>query len=427
MSSSSVYFDFHQPSLGGFSTLSPQEEAAFSNMKMMMNMQQAKLNHLSSKLSQSNDNNELQTTQDNHPSSSISQLDFPRQQFPEKLYHMLELADAQGFGPSSNAVSWLPNGRAFAVRDEKVFMESIVPLFFKQTKMRSFARQLSHWGFKRLKADSYAYCHERFVRGSPEELGFMVRITVKSKSNANQKTPVDLPPKVSKRQLDQREGDCAQVSLGSLSGISSQSPFPMESLKSRQVSMEYNVPYPTSQYLVAEPSFKRRVSMQDDGELDSMLDQVGISRHDPIMLALNESRIKSKSNSMGTTCANQKKPADLPPKVNEVQLKQSEDDCVQISLGSLSDVRVSSQSPIPRGSLKSKRASIEADVPLSFSSVGYLPSQYLVAEPSFKRRVTMKCNDVPVGVLDDIGILALNEGVPRDEFAEFIDHMIHLL
>ena len=289
MSASSVYYDFRQPSLSKSSLpLPPQEEAVFSNMKMMMDMQQAKLNHLSSKLSQSYDNSEPQTTQNNHPSSSISDLEvyFPRQQFPEKLYHMLELADAQGFGPSSNAVSWLPNGRAFTVRDEKVFMESIVPLFFRQSKMRSFARQLNLWGFKRLNTSdgSCTYCHERFVRGSPEELRFMVRITIKGKSNANKKKPADLPPKVDESQLQHHiEGGCTQVSLSSLSDVhvSSQSPIP------RQMSMEADAPHPTSQYSLAEPSLKRRVSMQDDDE-PADLSGVGISRHDPIMLALDK-------------------------------------------------------------------------------------------------------------------------------------------
>ena len=362
---------FHQPSLGGFST--------FSNMKMMMTKQQEKLNHLSSKLSQSNNNSEPQTTQDNQPY-------LPRQQFPEKLYHMLEMADAQGFGPSSNAVSWLPTGRAFTVRDEKVFMESIVPLFFNQTKMRSFARQLNLWGFKRLNdTDSCTYCHERFVRGSPEELQFMVRITIKSKSNASQKKSTDLPLEINGVQLQHREDDCTQVYLSSLSDVhvSSPLPIPWKSLKSKGVSMEADAPHPTSQYLLAELSFKRRVSMQDDDEPADIMSGVGISRHDPIMLALNKGSTRSK--------------------------------------------HVSSQSTIPRESLKCRRVSMEADVSPSVSpsvsSVGYPPSQYSVAERSFKRRVTMDT----VGMLDQVGILALNEGVPRDEFAEFIDHMIHLV
>ena len=271
--------------------VSPQEEEMHS-MKMMMNMQQLKLNHLSSRLGQSNHKNDLQTTQVNQSTSSLSQseVSFPRQQFPEKLYHMLELADAQGFGPSSNAVSWLPNGRAFSVRDEKVFMESIVPLFFHQTKLRSFNRQLNLWGFKRLNTGdcSRTYCHEHFVRGSPEELRFMVRIRIKSKSNINQKKPVDLPLKVNEKQLQHREDDCTQVSHGSLSDISFPPPIPGQNLKSRRVSMESIVPCPTtSQYLVAEPSSKRQASIKDDDEPDGM-SRVGISRHDPVLLASNE-------------------------------------------------------------------------------------------------------------------------------------------
>ena len=48
-------------------------------MKMMMNMQQDKLHHLSSELSQSDDNEQLKTTQDttirHSSSSSLSQLE----------------------------------------------------------------------------------------------------------------------------------------------------------------------------------------------------------------------------------------------------------------------------------------------------------------------------------------------------------------
>ena len=233
------------------------------------------------------------------------------QQFPEKLYHMLELADAQGFGPSSNAVSWLPNGRAFSVRDEKVFMESIVPLFFHQTKLRSFKRQLNLWGFKfkRLNTGdgSRTYCHEHFVRGSPEELRFMVRIRIKSKPNVNQKKHThnneqhneenaeehakedtsepndeqsDKEDKKSEEEQHAKDGkssddmsiseessepaakkkkgsnsNCTQVSHGSLSDISSPSQIPRQNLKFRlRVSMESNVPqqFPEKLYHMLE-------------------------------------------------------------------------------------------------------------------------------------------------------------------------------
>ncbi|KAL7534199.1 hypothetical protein ACHAXR_005717 [Thalassiosira sp. AJA248-18] len=70
-------------------------------------------------------------------------------QFPVKLYAMLELADVQGYGSSSNAVVWLPHGRAFRVLDGQRFVESSALLFFRQTTIRSFYRQLNYWGFKR--------------------------------------------------------------------------------------------------------------------------------------------------------------------------------------------------------------------------------------------------------------------------------------
>ena len=69
------------------------------------------------------------------------------EQFPVKLYAMLELAEVRGFGCSG--CSWLPHGRAFRIDDESEFMKVAVPMFFKQSKIRSFYRQLYLWEFKR--------------------------------------------------------------------------------------------------------------------------------------------------------------------------------------------------------------------------------------------------------------------------------------
>ena len=71
-----------------------------------------------------------------------------REQFPVKLYSLLDMAHMQGIG-CSGAVAWLPHGRAFKILDENEFMEVAVPMFFKQTKIRSFYRQLNLWGYKR--------------------------------------------------------------------------------------------------------------------------------------------------------------------------------------------------------------------------------------------------------------------------------------
>ena len=48
---------------------------------------------------------------------------------------------------------------------------------------------------------------------------------------------------------------------------------------------------------------------------------------------------------------------------------------------------------------------MEADVSQSVSSVGYPPSEYLLAaQSSKKRRVTMEGNGLPAGMLDQVGI-----------------------
>lgn len=72
-----------------------------------------------------------------------------RGQFPAKLYALLELSDLSPGGKARLGVGWLPTGRAFRVSDASAFMEKAAPLFFRQTKFRSFCRQLNLWGFRR--------------------------------------------------------------------------------------------------------------------------------------------------------------------------------------------------------------------------------------------------------------------------------------
>ena len=66
--------------------------------------------------------------------------------FPSKLYQMLEKAEALGL---SAALAWRSHGRAFAIRDKELFVDRVMPMFFKATKLRSFQRQCHLWGFKR--------------------------------------------------------------------------------------------------------------------------------------------------------------------------------------------------------------------------------------------------------------------------------------
>mmetsp|Transcript_16146 Transcript_16146/g.34117 ORF Transcript_16146/g.34117 Transcript_16146/m.34117 type:complete len:391 (+) Transcript_16146:93-1265(+) len=106
-----------------------------------------------------------------------------REQFPVKLYTMLVMA-SNGITEISTCVSWLPHGRAFKIWNEDKFMTVVVPLFFKQTKIRSFFRQLSFWGYRRIieGPDAGAWYNEFFLRGQPNEMKKMARIKKRGKS-----------------------------------------------------------------------------------------------------------------------------------------------------------------------------------------------------------------------------------------------------
>lgn len=68
-------------------------------------------------------------------SDGIDTCNRPSSHFPYKLYDMLEYAaDSEFF----YAVSWSEDGTSFAIHDKDEFMMHVVPLFFKQTKFRSF-------------------------------------------------------------------------------------------------------------------------------------------------------------------------------------------------------------------------------------------------------------------------------------------------
>ena len=67
--------------------------------------------------------------------------------FPYKLHKMLEYVENSGM---ESVVSWLPHGRAFKVHKPEAFMKTVVPVFFKQNKYKSFQRQLHLYGFERI-------------------------------------------------------------------------------------------------------------------------------------------------------------------------------------------------------------------------------------------------------------------------------------
>ena len=85
--------------------------------------------------------------------SSIMSPTCANDTFPFRLHSMLNSIDdffpSAGSSSDTSPVTWLPHGRAFIVLDKDKFLTDIIPVYFSQTKMRSFTRQLNLWGFKR--------------------------------------------------------------------------------------------------------------------------------------------------------------------------------------------------------------------------------------------------------------------------------------
>jgi len=98
--------------------------------------------------------------------------------FPEKLHTMLKYVEKENL---TDVVSFLPHGRAFAVHIPKRFVSEVMVIFFRQTRITSFQRQLNLYGFQRIchGPDSGAYYHELFLRGRPGLVANMRRTKVK--------------------------------------------------------------------------------------------------------------------------------------------------------------------------------------------------------------------------------------------------------
>lgn len=60
--------------------------------------------------------------------------------FVSKLHSMLQDCDKDPDGKGT-IVSWISEGKAFRVHKRKVFVETILPSYFNQTKYKSFQRQ----------------------------------------------------------------------------------------------------------------------------------------------------------------------------------------------------------------------------------------------------------------------------------------------
>eukprot|EP00529_Nitzschia_sp_RCC80_P013071 CAMPEP_0113523430 /NCGR_PEP_ID=MMETSP0014_2-20120614/45702_1 /TAXON_ID=2857 /ORGANISM="Nitzschia sp." /LENGTH=605 /DNA_ID=CAMNT_0000421521 /DNA_START=291 /DNA_END=2108 /DNA_ORIENTATION=+ /assembly_acc=CAM_ASM_000159 len=112
--------------------------------------------------------------------------------FPERLHQLLEAVDDEDL---MDIVGWQPHGRCFIVHKPKEFVDSVMPRFFKQSKLTSFQRQLNLYGFCRLTTgeDRGGYYHELFIRGRVDLCSRMVRTRVKGNGSKAASSPTTEP------------------------------------------------------------------------------------------------------------------------------------------------------------------------------------------------------------------------------------------
>ena len=102
--------------------------------------------------------------------------------FPYKLHEMLDEAEKRG---EEHIISWIRLGTAFIVRDVPEFVNRLLPRHFKQSKYKSFQRQLNLWNFERLTSgpDKGAYFHPQFLRENPDLCKNLTRQRAKKASS----------------------------------------------------------------------------------------------------------------------------------------------------------------------------------------------------------------------------------------------------
>lgn len=96
--------------------------------------------------------------------------------FPQKVHRMLRETTAAG---QDNIISWTPCGKAFEVHDHHGFEQDVIPKYFRHSRLASFRRQLSMYGFRRAAVDNGygGFAHEHFHRDHPERCATIKRVS----------------------------------------------------------------------------------------------------------------------------------------------------------------------------------------------------------------------------------------------------------
>ncbi|KAL3905556.1 MAG: hypothetical protein SGILL_009630, partial [Bacillariaceae sp.] len=97
--------------------------------------------------------------------------------FPFRLYDILEEAEQDG---NEHIISFNENGDQVVIRDRQQFAEKILPKWFGHSNIRSFDRQCSYWGFKRVllvvPSKTITWSHPCLLRGQRDLVQELQRV-----------------------------------------------------------------------------------------------------------------------------------------------------------------------------------------------------------------------------------------------------------
>jgi hypothetical protein len=108
----------------------------------------------------------------------------------EKLHRLLLEVEAAG---RSDVISFVSAGRAFQIHKADKFFKDIVPLYFRQSRLSSFKRQLNLYGFELINTGPSrgGYFHELFIKDQPDLCRRMRRVAVKLQLRSDNHNVVD--------------------------------------------------------------------------------------------------------------------------------------------------------------------------------------------------------------------------------------------
>jgi len=150
-----------------------------------------------------------------------------KRDFPLKLHEMLDDSKTHG---REHIISWGPDGKSFKVHQPEDFVTEVMPMYFNQTKYRSFQRMLNLYNFKKIIVGPMrgGYIHPKFLRDN-KELCSTMKIRTRAATRASYRsTSVHLPMPNTLRMMGFQQQPATTSTLDCDNGISSPQKFPQE-------------------------------------------------------------------------------------------------------------------------------------------------------------------------------------------------------